>query len=171
MTDFIIESKMRFIAEQAFHIEKSAAYKSVPAGIKTVEFIRRKKEKLFFIEAKTSYPNPSSDNKRYKEESSIIADKFVHSLNLLASISLGVKSDDITPLKNQTNKNSEITFLLVIHGHKTEWCANISEKLQQIVNENLCLQKIWRVQVLVINSELAVQKGFVAEIIDDKNND
>ena len=163
MTDFIIESNMKFLADHVFHIEESAAYKNIGDCVKTVDLIRRKKEKIVFIEAKTSYPNPSLSDVRFDEESSNIVDKFVHSLNLLASISLGLRSDDITSLENLTNNNSQIVFLLVIRDHQKKWCPKVRDKLQLSINQNLCLQKIWRAKVFVINSEQAKRWGFITE--------
>ena len=159
MTEIISESGMRFVAEQTFHIEKSDAYANVGEGVKTVEFIRRKNNMLFFVEAKTTYPNKESNGERFGAESAAVMDKFIHSLNLLASVSLGLRSDDISMLKNQADEATEITFLLVISEHETSWCKNVKVKLQEIINQDIPFCRIWRPKVLVINSDHAVRQG------------
>ena len=48
-----------FQEDQIYWIEKASAYKSLGQGIKSVEFVYKKNaDKLFFIEAKSSSPNP-----------------------------------------------------------------------------------------------------------------
>jgi hypothetical protein len=60
MDRIITESGMDFIADNTFHIEKSDIYTKLKNGIKTVEYIRAKDDKLLFVEAKMSFPNPNN---------------------------------------------------------------------------------------------------------------
>jgi hypothetical protein len=78
MADTIVESGTPFIADNTFHIEQSAAYKDLGSGIKSVEFVRRKNETLLLVEAKRSFPNPSSGEERFEFASEDVAEKFVH---------------------------------------------------------------------------------------------
>jgi len=93
------QSGMDFIAENTFHIEEAAAYDKLRDDkIRSVEFIRIKNDKLLFIEAKTTFPNPdnpSEENKiKYQAEINEICEKFIHSLNLLLSIEIGVAIEE-----------------------------------------------------------------------------
>jgi hypothetical protein len=104
MNKTIRESGMCFVADNAFHIEKSPQYTELGDSVKTVEFVRAKGERLLFVEAKSSFPNPR--NKRpnqakgnktgeeiFREEIADICDKFTHSLNLYSAVDIGVTKD------------------------------------------------------------------------------
>jgi hypothetical protein len=80
MAKIITESGMNFIANNAFHIEKSNIYTKLKDSIKTVEFIRAKGDNLLFVEAKSSFPNPNNPESYTKFQSEIddICDKFVY---------------------------------------------------------------------------------------------
>ncbi|MDR1532706.1 MAG: hypothetical protein LBS62_11105 [Clostridiales bacterium] len=159
MADVIVESGMRFIAADTFHIEKSAAYMGLGSGIKSVEFVRRKNETLLFAEAKTTFPNPDKSEERFDAASGDIADKFVHSLNLYASIALGLRPDDISATDNLSDKNAAITLVLVIREHKPEWCEQVKCKLTLLLNRCAYFRKIWRPKVYVLNYDDAVKRG------------
>jgi len=60
MSDVITESKMEFISDNAFRIEKSPLYTNLGEGIKSVEFIRVKEDNLLFVEARSSFPDPNN---------------------------------------------------------------------------------------------------------------
>lgn len=74
---FLHHSGMDFIADNAFPIEESQAYKSV-CDVKSVEFVRIKKDKLLFVEAKTSIANPENSPEPFREEIKKICDKYIH---------------------------------------------------------------------------------------------
>ena len=84
------ESGMDFVSDKAFHIEKSQIYTNIGASVKSIEFIRLDGDKLMFIEAKTTFPNPNNpdaDNvTRFQSEIEDMRDKFIHSLNLFSSM-------------------------------------------------------------------------------------
>jgi|GEM_PF-1079801 len=159
MLDPIIESEMSFRADNTFHIEQSQTYRRM-SGIKSVEFVRRKDSSLLFVEAKISFPNLETDDKtkiqRYEAEIRAVKDKFIHSLNLFASIALGVNDDDITATGNKGSKKTDVTFVFVIRNHRTKWCRPIRDML--IDEFPPYLLKIWKPVVLVINHEAAVKK-------------
>jgi hypothetical protein len=54
----IVESGMQFASDNVFHIEKSPQYAAFGGSVRTVEFIRAMDDKLLFVEAKSSFPNP-----------------------------------------------------------------------------------------------------------------
>jgi len=127
------QSGMDFIADNTFHIEASALYKNIGDGIRTVEFIRIKENRALFIEAKTAFPNPdnpSEKNKaRFHNEITEICEKFIHSLNLLSSIKLGVAEEERFGEFSIPQKVS-LVFMLVIKNHKLEWCKPIKSKIE-----------------------------------------
>lgn len=66
---------------KVFKIENSELHNKIGNGIKVVEFILLRNGKYIdFIEAKSSSPQPSNDNKeRFHEFIEEISDKFIHS--------------------------------------------------------------------------------------------
>jgi hypothetical protein len=159
MADFIFESGIQFVADNTFRIEASTAYKGLGGGIKTVEFVRRKDNALMFVEAKKTFPNPAYNGEQFETQSTEIADKFIHSLNLYAAIALGVQSDEISVTNNATDKNTTIVFVLVIRNHKIEWCKQVRKKLLMIINECAYFRKIWHPELFVINYDMAIKYG------------
>jgi hypothetical protein len=162
MAEYIIEeSGMRFITDNAFHIEKSALYTRVGEGVKSVEFIRIKNTNLMFMEAKTTLPNPenSSSPEKYNEEIADICDKFIHSLNLYSSVKTGVAEEELPDVFNAQDK-IQLVFVLVIRNHKIEWCRQIQMELLQKLPSYL--KKIWKPKVYVINCNTAIKWQIVA---------
>jgi len=160
------QSGMDFIAENSFHIEKANVYKNIGEGVRSVEFIQIRNNKLYFVEAKTSFPNPNNpneDNKvRFKNEIDDICEKFIHSLNLFASIKMGVTEDCFHSELIKPEKVSLI-FLLVIKNHKFEWCRPIKGKLEEELPHYL--KQIWKPSIYVLNHQKAIEQGFVVNTI------
>jgi hypothetical protein len=172
MTSTILESGMTFIAENTFHIEKSPAFSRLDKGMKSVEFIRATDDMLFFVEAKSSFPNPSNPkpnpdkgNRRgeelFREEIEEICDKFTHSLNLYSAVDIGVTEDGFPPDYRPADKVS-LTFILVINGFEESWCDEIERALINKLRESICMAKIWQPDVSVINNTTAVTLGLIA---------
>ena len=155
LENIINESGMDFITENSFYIEKSAQYESVQENIRSVEFVRVKDDKLIFVEAKTTFPNPENDNQRYDEEISEICEKFIHSINLYSSIEVGV-ADEGFPEDFKPNENMSLVFLLVIKNHKPEWCRPINKKIMSVLPSYL--KTIWKPSVFVINHKTAINR-------------
>ena len=95
----INESNMRFgeyNEDDVFYIEKSSQYQSglMPNGVKSCEFILKKEDTLYFIEAKGSCPNqitadtPAEKKVKYNEYIAGVIDKMRDSLALYANILL-----------------------------------------------------------------------------------
>ena len=156
MDNTITESGMNFVATNAFHIEESDLYKSLSEGIRSVEFLRVKNEKLLFIEAKKSFPNPNnpdaSNIKNFQLELDEVCEKFIHSLNLFSSIKLGV-SDNIFENNFILPEKVTLEFVLVIKNHELKWCKQVHSKL--MTNMPKYIIKIWKPNVYVINYENA----------------
>jgi hypothetical protein len=130
MTNPIIESGMSFIAENTYHIEKSAAYQGVGDGIRSVEFVRKKGNTLLFVEAKTTFPNPENSPEQYTTEICEICDKFIHSLNLFSSVKVGVHYDTLPP-EFILQETISLSLVLVISRHKDEWCDEVKAELNK----------------------------------------
>ncbi len=160
----ISESGMLFNTNSTFYIEKSPSYTDLGSGIKSVEFIRRKDKALLFIEAKTSFPNPSNNEERFSSESKDITEKFIHSLNLYASIALGLRAEDISATKNVNEVNTEVKLVLVIREHEMVWCKKVQKKIALLLNKDAYFREIWRPQVIVINHNTAIELGLAEDI-------
>ena len=59
MGNTISESGMEFVSDNAFYIEKSDLYTKLGDGVRSVEFIRIKGDKLLFVEAVRIRPSAS----------------------------------------------------------------------------------------------------------------
>ena len=158
MGKVITESGMDFVADNTFYIEKSDLYASLGAGVRSVEFLRLKDGKLLFVEAKTSFPdpnNPSVENPlNFQSEIDKICEKFIHSLNLFASVEVGVNGN-MFDVGLTLPENISLEFILVIKNHEIEWCKIVKAAL----NTNLpkYILKIWRPIIYVINEENAAR--------------
>ena len=173
MSNIIIESGMNFIADNAFRIEKSPLYTQLGSNVKSVEFIRAINDKLLFIEAKSSFPNPNNPapnpnrgNKTggelFREEIVEICDKFIHSLNLYSAVAIGVTDDTFPPDYNPPNKVS-LLFILVINGFKMTWCDEIERALTNLIRKSIYVANIWKPEVSVINDKIASSRGLITK--------
>lgn len=160
MAKIIIESGMNFIADNIFHIEKSDVYKKtlMPGGIKTVEFIRVKSDKLLFIEAKSSFPKP--DLPYFQNHIHDICEKFIHSLNLYMSIVIGV-NEQLIPNDFKPPTKLSLNFVLVFNNFEQKWCSPIEMALTNKLSQLKIMTKIWKPEVSVINSEMAAKLNLI----------
>jgi hypothetical protein len=151
MNDYVItESSMNFIAnvDDTYHIEKSSAYAGVGNGVKTVEFVRKMKDnRLWFVEAKTYFPDDDDRSKR-GDRIKEICDKFLHALNLYCAVRLNVIVDTLPSTFDENN----ILFVLVIKDQPIDRC----EMVQAVLRDRLLpYLRIWKTNVLVINHDQA----------------
>jgi hypothetical protein len=160
---------MEFVSENVFHIEKSPQYARLRGSIRTVEFVRAKGDRLLFVEAKSSFPNPNNlkpnvvkGNKTGKEifleEVADICDKFAHSLSLYSAISIGA-TDDGFPDDYEPSTKAALSFVLVIRGFEKTWCDEIERALKERIRESVSITKIWKPEVLVMNDETAARRN------------
>jgi len=159
MASVINESDMVFIADNAFHIEKSPEYTNLGNGVKSVEFVRVMNNNLLFIEARKTFPNPYSskeNRERFKSQLSDICDKFVHSLNLFAAIKVGVTGYP-TQRDFSLPERVSLFFVLVIKNHEPSWCKKIEPTLRAALPRHL--MKIWRPKIYVVNQATAGKRG------------
>jgi len=169
MAKTITDSGMVFIAENVFHIEKSDVYTKIKDSIKTVEFIRAKDDRLLFVEAKSSFPNPNNSESSVKFQSEIddICEKFIHSLNLYSSVAIGV-NEQLPPGFNPAT-NVSLNFVLIFNCFEQKWCVPIQKALTNQLCKSKCIAKIWKPTVLVMNQEMASKQRLIIERKDRDN--
>jgi hypothetical protein len=151
----ITESGMDFIADSddTYHIEKSSAFSSVGGSVKTVEFIRKIDNVLWFVEAKSIFPD-EEDRRKQGEWIRAICDKFLHSLNLYCAIKLEIVIDKLPDVF----VDSKVLFVLVIKEQPIERCRMIQEVIKAKL---LSYLHIWKTNILVINHETAKEYQLV----------
>lgn len=161
MSDVEIEESgmiFKFPEEDLFHIEKCSTVKAIRKGVKTIEMVVKQNQKLIFIEAKQSSPQPGN-TERFDEFMQEIYEKFRNSLILFSGIALKrpFKKNTQFP-KNLTAKaiaNSSIHFYLIIKGHKEEWLSPLSDELNSSLN---AVKKCFAIKdIKVLNDAMARQ--------------
>jgi hypothetical protein len=160
-------SQMPLITDNSYLIEDSELYKRISSdGIKSVEFIRRRKNKLLFIEAKDTFSEdkPTQRDFDFDTESLNVVKKFLHSLNLFSAISLKVESDDISMVANDSGEPTLIQLVLIIRKTDLRECEKIGAKLTEIIKQDPIAKKIWRPIVKVMPYEIAVEKRLAAKV-------
>ena len=167
-----IESDMDFsplfYKNNSVYIEKSKFLQALGEGIRTVEFLSiMPGNKLYFIEAKSSAPNPDNkaDFNKYCDE---LLEKFQHSLDLFVSKELGINKDFAMEFPDLFIRSEfaeyHIILLLVIRKHKLDWCSDVLDGLQR---KTVALRKIWKLDVVVWNGETAQKRRFVSEVVNE----
>ncbi len=139
-----------------------------PKGIKSCEFVLRRGNVLYFIEAKTSCPNAytaydsTTKEIKYEEYINDITEKIRHSLVVYASILLRIRTTDIIPeghIAKELLSESIIKPVLVVKNAKTEWLIPLQEKLNCVLEKE---RRLWHfTYVYVINEETARNKRLV----------
>jgi len=172
MSVIIPESDMLFGEykdEQVFQIEKSIQYneKLKPNGIKSCEFILRRDNKLYFVEAKKSCPNqiaantPEEKRAKYNEYIHDIAVKMRHSLTLYSNILLERYTVEGVPelLRENDLSGLEIRLVLVVKNAEKEWLVPFQDVFKNILQDEL---RIWKIPGFsIINEATARAKHFI----------
>ena len=172
MTKTVNHSGMAFIDDNVFHIELSPAYTRLNASVKSVEFVRSWENKLLFVEAKSSFPNPGNPmpnlekgnktgSELFGEAVTDICDKFIHSLNLYAAIDVGVAKFGFPVEYIIPSDKLSLEFILVIKGFEKSWCDEIKRALTNKMRESVVISNIWKPRVYVINHTDAHKRKLV----------
>lgn len=150
--------------KQIFHIEKTDFYKKLKVecgNVRTVEFIyfpqtggAPNPKPVYFVEAKSSTPNPIRSQTEWMQFEREIEEKFLHSFELFLSALMGRNFTDekCAAFKTLDPAQMHLVFILVINGHREEWLPPITEKLNKKLKAH---RKIWRSEVIVLNHETA----------------
>ena len=172
MAVVITESGMQFgeyTEEQVFPLEKSVQYMEnlMPHGIKSCEFILRRKNKLYFVEAKTTCPKQitaettKKKKEKYKAYIQDIVLKMRHSLTLYSTILLRrYSADGVSELLRQANMSKlQIILVLVVKNAEKEWLIPFQEVFRRELKDEM---EIWKISsFMVINEATAKDKQFV----------
>ena len=168
----IEESNMRFgeyAPEDVFRIEKCNVYEHYmnPIGFKTCEFVLRRNESLYFVEAKESSPHKIEADvskekaEKYHKYIQDIVCKMRDSLALYASILLKRHENESLPqnLAAQDWSCAEINCLLVVKKAKKEWGVDLRDKLNSAVKKE---RRAWKIKdFYVLNEAQARSKQFI----------
>lgn len=148
----IPESDMEFgeyQEKQVFRIEESEQYtkKLRQQGVRCCEFILLRSNKLLFIEAKKSYPDPINgiikDKNQYYTDIKEIVEKMQHSLDLYANILLNRYVQDGVSEEVKNIENLEMRLVLVIKNADKSWIIPLQEKFRKELNAEM---RIWKIQ-------------------------
>ena len=160
------ESGMRFgpfDKENLFEIEKSELYRRIENGVKVVEFIFTANDgSCYAVEAKSSSPRPGNhiDFKKFISE---IEEKFSNTLMILLSSVAGRHDTEELPhsLMSVDAKHCQCKLFLVIKGHKKEWLHPIQDAMNLAMNRYIRTCGDPRIDVLVINDEIARSRKLI----------
>jgi hypothetical protein len=151
-----------------FWMEKSSVYKKslAPHGTSTVEFVlRRKNNKIYFVEAKLSSPNPKKEDdfNRFRDK---IYHKFAHSIDLFFALVLKRLDAPHNEMPNYFKLADysvpKINLILVINHCDKEWTRGILDALYEHKKLKR-LRKTWRLEITVINREGAKEYGLLKQ--------
>ena len=171
----IQESEMnfgKFDEADLFHIENSKIYKELGSGIKTVEFILKYDEdSIIFLEAKKSCPNienryeSEEKEQKFEEYYSDITGKFMDSLQIYLAALLD-KYEETSEvgtelLKMKNLRNVRLKFVLVVKNAKD--IAWLTGPMAELRARLLQFRKIWGIEGVVLNEELARQYKLICE--------
>ena len=155
-----------FDEANCFHIENSDLYNKNLSrhGIKSVEFVlyRPEKNKLLFVEGKTSLSAEKSRT-RFRKEITNISRKFMDSLQLTCGIWLGGHNGKIELPGNYGSffgRGVKIIFVLVIKKRKDDF--DLLYIADAIKEELLKEQRIWNFNVLALNEARARENNLIA---------
>lgn len=172
MAIVIPESDMLFgeyTEEQVFWLERSVQYteKLMLNGIKCCEFILRRENKLYFVEAKSTCPRQitakTSEEKKEKYKAYIqdIVLKMKHSLTFYSAILLQrYRADGVSELLRQADMSDlQIILVLVVKNAEKEWLIPFQDVFKRELKNEI---KIWKISdFVVINEATARNKHFI----------
>lgn len=164
----IPESDMEFGTyqeKQVFRIEESEQYKKKlrQQRVRCCEFILLRSNKLLFIEAKKSYPDPINgiikDENRYNTDIKEIVEKMRHSLDLYANILLNRYAQDGVSEEMKNIENLTIRLVLVIKNADKSWIIPLQGKFRKELYPEM---HIWKIQdFIILNEEQARKKRLI----------
>lgn len=158
-----------FDEKLVFKIEDSSILATAGEGIKTVEFIYLYKDHDYLlVEAKTSCPNKDNakddaeKTAKYKAYFDDVAQKFEDSLDVFSACMMGQHGDSPEIGSSIKEKKpftlSKLFLVLVITSAQESWLPGPKAELE---NHLRSLLKKYKAEVIVLNTELAMQKGLI----------
>ena len=167
----IEESDMTFCfrdSDIVYHIEQSRQYQDRlrGKGLKICEFIMRRDEFLYLVEAKRTCPNSSKreiDGGVTMQVQKYIGDikaKMADSLALYSAILLKKQSQDDVPAAMLVPdlSGTKIRLLLIVKNAEKKWLVPLQDKLRAELRKEC---RLWNAELWVLNEEIAKSKHFV----------
>lgn len=156
-----------FEEENLFHIEKSPLREILGKGLKSVEFITLKEQKVIFLEAKSSFPNPhnKTSEEEFQKYYDDIGQKLIDSFKIFLPGIMGMWEDAPEIGENLKSifpiRDYKLEFILVItsEGIREEWLGSPKLELEKELIE---YRKIWNMEIKVLTQDLAKAYGLIA---------
>lgn len=155
-----VESFMLFSFpdDDVFLIEKDSLMGS-NSGRKACECVVLLNSKLAFIEAKSS--SPKSETLRFDEFIGEIRQKFEDSITLYHQIKDGAHGEAALQrlpinLRLTHVPSDRYVIYLIIHGHRLDWLAELSDALKDALRAVIHYWKMKDSNIKVLNDELAL---------------
>lgn len=171
MGEYVVESGMKFgpfSPDALIRIESSPQYTKIQQGMHISEFIyyNSEKKRIVSLEAKTTAPNPKSENvenpkEKFQNYIREIREKFENSLDLY--VNMAMKEEVPLAFKTINYNQIDILFVLVIKEHEREWLKDVKDALEKEVRLIHRTNKIWKCKVLVINEDIARNRGLIEQ--------
>jgi len=173
VSNTIKESGMEFTTGNQdcfYYIEKSKSYQKIQENVKIAEFLYLRfpkgKRVINIIEAKTSTPHVKNEN-RFNEYIDEVTQKFVNTFYMYIASILGRHKLTITEMPQMLRtldlSTADFSFVLVINNAEKEWLPDIKDAINKKMRMFI-KNKIWVISpnpVIVLNAELALQKGII----------
>lgn len=165
-----VESFMKFSFhdDDLFRIEEDELVTGAD-GLKACECVVLISEKVAFIEAKASAPNPANgqDFLAFIED---IKQKFANSLQLFTEMKTKVHGEAAflrLPINLQTETTTSDTYkiYLIIHGHREDWLIGLLDALKDAMRE---VVKQWNLRdsnIKVFNEEIALENKLIVAYV------
>lgn len=165
-----VESFMKFSFhdDDLFRIEEDELITDTN-GLKACECVVLISEKVAFIEAKASAPNPANgqDFLAFIED---IKQKFANSLQLFTEMKTKVHGEAAflrLPINLQTETTTSDTYriYLIVHGHCADWLIGLLDALKDAMRE---VVKQWNLRdsnIKVFNEEIALENKLIVAYV------
>lgn len=165
-----VESFMKFSFhdDDLFRIEEDELITDTN-GLKACECVVLISEKVAFIEAKASAPNPANgqDFLAFIED---IKQKFANSLQLFTEMKTKVHGEAAflrLPINLQTETTTSDTYriYLIAHGHCADWLIGLLDALKDAMRE---VVKQWNLRdsnIKVFNEEIALENKLIVAYV------
>ena len=165
-----IESFMKFsfADDDVFCIEKDPLVIETD-GIKACECVVLINPNVALIEAKSSSPKPTNEEK-YNAFLEDIRQKFSDSIRLFSEMKNGGKGQEVrlripANLLSDTTSPSEYRIFLIIHGHHLEWLGGLQETLRDILRDVVSEWNMKDSNVKAFNEETACENHLIVAYV------
>ena len=160
--------KFSFSDEDIFRIEEDELVKDAE-GIKACECVVLISENVALIEAKSSSPQ-STNEEKFQKFISEIGQKFADSLQLFSDIKSKAKGDEAfqrlpVNLQNTQVSTDAYKIYLIIHGHQLDWLLGLTDALRKELKD---VVKQWNLRdsnVKVYNEATALENKLIVAYI------